>query len=239
MQLTTNAIVFSSIKYGDTSLIVKCFTEASGLKSYMLRGVLKSKKGKVKSAYFQPLSQLEITATHNNKGNLNSIKDARIVYSYESVYCDFVKQSLVFFLSEMLSNSVKEEETNQELYSFLVTSFKWLDLHSEIANFHLFFLLRLTKYLGFYPDISNGDFLYFDLNEGAFSNTIPFGEFLSDNDLKLFKSVLGINFDRMNTVPLSVKERQRLLEIIIKYYELHLVGLKQPKSVKILKELFN
>lgn len=239
MQVTTKAIVFSAIKYGDSSLIVRCYTELSGLKTYMLRGVLKSKKAKIKPAYFQPLSQLELTASHNNKGNLNSVKDARIVYAYESIYTDFVKQSLVFFLSEILSNTVREEEGSAELFSFLSTSFKWLDLHDKIANFHICFLLNLSKYLGFYPDVSNKNLSYFDLKEGAYSDTIPFGEFLSGMDLRLFNSVLGINFDKIINVSFNVKERQRLLEIIIKYYELHLVGLKRLKSIDILKELFS
>lgn len=239
MQVTTKAIVFNALKYGDSSLIVKCYTELSGVKSYMLRGVLKNKKGKVKPAYFQPLSQLELIASHNNKGNLNSIKETRIIYPYESLYSDYIKQSLVYFLSEMLTNSIKEEEGNKELFSYLATSFKWLDLNDNISNFHLCFLLNLTKYLGFYPDASNSSSVYFNLQEGAFSDNIPFGDFLSGNDLILFNKVLGINFDRIDKVLLNVKERQRLLEIIIKYYELHLVGLKQPKSVQILKELFS
>lgn len=239
MQVTTKAIVFSSIKYGDSSLIVRCYTEVAGLKTYMLRGVLKSKKAKVKPAYFQPLSQLELTASHNNKGNLNSIKDARVNYVYETVYTDYIKQSIVFFLSEMLTNSLKEEEGNTELFSYLETSFKWLDLHEKTANFHLCFLLNLSRYLGFYPDESNRDLGYFDLAEGAYSDSIPFGEFLSGNDLMLFNSILGINFDKINSVPFNVNEWQRLLDIIIKYYELHLVGLKQLKSIEILKELFN
>ena len=55
MQVSTKAIVLTAIKYGDSSLIVRCYTEQSGSKSYLLRGVLKSKKGKLRPAYFQPL----------------------------------------------------------------------------------------------------------------------------------------------------------------------------------------
>ena len=71
----TKAIVINTIKYGDTSLIATCYTENCGLKTYMLKGVLKAKKAKIKTAYFQPLMQLNLTANHNNKGSLNSIRD--------------------------------------------------------------------------------------------------------------------------------------------------------------------
>ena len=48
MVIATKAIVLSSLKFGDSDLIVKCFTASSGLKSYLLRNILKSKKGKLK-----------------------------------------------------------------------------------------------------------------------------------------------------------------------------------------------
>ena len=79
--VNTKAIVLNSLKYGDTSLIVRCFTLNEGIKTYLIRGVLKAKKGKIKAAYFQPLTQLKIEANHNNKGNLNSLKEVQILLS--------------------------------------------------------------------------------------------------------------------------------------------------------------
>ena len=100
---TTKAIVINSIKYGDTSLIETCYTENCGLKSYMLKGVLKAKKAKIKTAYFQPLMQLNLTANHNNKGSLNSIREIEVVNFYHSIYSDIKKQSIALFLAEILS----------------------------------------------------------------------------------------------------------------------------------------
>ena len=70
MVVTTKAIVLSAIKYGDSDLIVKCYTE-KGIKSYLLKRILKAKRGKLKVSYFQPLTQLELVASHNEKGRLN------------------------------------------------------------------------------------------------------------------------------------------------------------------------
>ncbi|WP_431111606.1 DNA repair protein RecO, partial [Winogradskyella poriferorum] len=82
MQITTKAIVLSSLKYGDTSLIVRAFTESDGVKSYLLKGVLASKKGKLKPAYFLPLMQLELVAVHKNKGTLETIKEVKVSMPY-------------------------------------------------------------------------------------------------------------------------------------------------------------
>ena len=93
----TKAIVINSLRYADTSLIVNCYTESFGIKTYILKGILSKKKGSLRKAYFQQLTQLEIVAYHNNKGNLNSIKEAKISNFYQNLQTDVIKQSLVIF----------------------------------------------------------------------------------------------------------------------------------------------
>lgn len=239
MQVSTKAIVLTSIKYGDSSLIVRCYTEKSGSKSYLLRGVLKSKKGKLRAAYFQPLTQIELVANHAIKSDLHTIKEARIAYAYETIFKDYTKQSIAFFIAEMLGNAIREEEGNPTLYAYIETALKWLDLHSSVSNFHLVFLLHLTKYLGFYPKEFQNEDVYFNMEEGRFSDVSFGANSLANEDLFLFKNVLGIKFDTMETLSLNVRERQRLLEIILKYFEMHLMGFKRPKSMEVLKKLFS
>lgn len=239
MQITTKAIILTSLKYGDTSLIVKAFTASDGLKSYLLRGVLASKKGKLKSAYFQPLTQLEIVANHRNKGNLESIKEVRISHPYQTVHNDVGKNAMTLFLAEMLANSIHEEESNQGLFEFLEASLQWLDTHEEIANFHSYFLIRLTKYLGFYPDIYRIEASCFDLLEGEFTDTPSLNPILTGENLKYFKTFLGINFDTIHSIKMNKSNRQELLKSLVLYYELHLQGFRKPRSLAVLNEVFS
>lgn len=239
MQVTTKAIVFSSLKYGDTSLIVKAFTLSDGLKTYLLKGVLASKRGKLKAAYFQPLTQLEINANHKNKGTLESIREVKIAYHYVTLHTDIFKNALTLFLAEMLGNSIFEEEQNQELFHFLEASLQWLDTHEEVSNFHLYILLRLTKYLGFYPDTSTIDLPYFDIVEGEFVSELSTNLILEKENLAYFKRFLGINFDSIHKIKMKKTDRQNLLKSIVLYYELHLQGFRKPKSLAILNEVFS
>lgn len=234
----TKAIVIGTIKYGDTSLIATCYTEKAGIKSYMLRGVLSSKKGKLKPAYFQPLNQLNLTANHNIKGNLNSITDIEITNFYSNLTTDIKKQSIALFLAEVLFYSIKEEEQNNALFSYLETSLLWLDTHNNISNFHLLFLLNLTKFLGFYPETNQLNSLYFDLVEGNFTNHRSLNTIEGEN-LKQFKKLFGINFDALHLVDFSAINRQAVLTILIQYFELHLSGFKKPKSLNVLKSVFS
>ncbi len=239
MIVSTKAIVFTSIKYSDSDLIVSCFTEKEGIKSYMLRGILKSKKGKLKTSYFQPLTQLELVAFHKNKGTLESIREAKVLYPYKTLHTEIVKSGMVLFLAEMLKNRIQEEESNKNLYEFLENAFIWLDNHQDIANFHILFLLKLSSHLGFYPDSTNIDAQCFNLLDGCFEKNQMNKYSESGKVVTQFKAFFGINFDAISQIKLTKKERLDVLNLLLIYYQLHLQGYKKPKSLLVLNQLFN
>jgi DNA repair protein RecO (recombination protein O) len=237
MQIKTKAIVLSAIKYQEKSLIVKCFTQSDGLKSYFIASAFSSKKSNQKIAYFQPLNLLEIEANHKNKGTLEHFKEVKLAYNYQNINTDIVKSAMVFFLSEVVHNSVFEEENNENLFSFLETSLLWLDANDSVSNFHLIFLLELTKFLGFYPQIQETDFDYFEMIDGVFS---PFQgtSCLNAHETNLLKKALRLRYDDNQKV-FAGTERQILLKILLDYYAIHLDGFKKPKSLEVLKEVFS
>jgi len=236
MLVKTKAIVISSLKYQEKSLIVKCFTLSDGLKSYFVQSAFSSKKNNQKIAYFQPLTILEIEANHKNKGTLEHFKEIKLASAYQSINIDVVKSTIVIFLSEILHHSIQEEEKNEDLFTFLETALLWLDTHEETANFHLILLLEITKFLGFYPDNSENDLKFFEITEGVFS---PFQGIscLSEHETFLFKKLMNLKFESDQKVFAGI-ERQILLKILLDYYSIHLDGFKKPKSLDVLKEVF-
>lgn len=237
MLVKTKAIVLSSIKFQEKSLIVKCFTESDGLKSYFVQSAYSNKKVNQKIAYFQPLTIIEIEANHKNKGTLEHFKEIRLAHSYHSINTDIIKSMIVIFLSEILHHAIKEEEKNQSLFSFLETALLWLDNHDETTNFHLILMIEITKYLGFYPDITDFDFLFFDAKEGYFTSFQSVNS-LTEHETHLFKRLLQLKFDSDQKIFAGI-ERQLLLKILLNYYTLHLEGFKKPKSLEVLKEVFS
>ena len=238
MLVSTKAIVLSKLKYRDSDLIVKCYTSKLGLQSYLLRNILKSKKGKFRIAYFQELSIIEIETDQRDSRSLQYIKDLKLISPYHSIHTNLVKSSIAMFLSELLSIILKEEEENKDLFEFLETSFIWFDQTEKGASFHFLFMIELTKYIGFYPNLKNNHYNYFNLETGSFEETKSGKYCITNQNLIHFKTLLGIKFDESKKLSISNSEKQVLLDMILTYFKLHLDGFRTPKSLDVLHQVF-
>ncbi|MCO5724456.1 DNA repair protein RecO [Robiginitalea marina] len=239
MPIHSKAIVLNSLKYGDNSLIAKLFTAEAGVQSFMLRGVLQSRRGKLKKAHFQPLTQLEIIATTSPSGRLGYVREAAITYPYISLHSDIRKSAIAMFLSEVLAQSLREEEPNLPLFRYLETALQWLDQHGQVANFHLAFLIGLSRYLGFYPAQDDPEAGFFDLAEGAFCREPTLNPCMAGEEVAHFKAFLGTGFEAIHQVGMTQKQRRALLGHLVQYYEVHLNGFRKPKSLAVLDEVFS
>ena len=239
MYIKTKAIVLSCVKYRDNDLIVKCLTEQKGIVSYLVRGVSGSKLKGSKRAYFQLLSQLFIEQNFRETQSLQSIKELKVDYHYRSIHLDLMKSAITMFLAELLSTVLKEEEANKPLFNYIQSSLQYLDHLEHFANFHLLFLLNLTKPLGFYPDTVNKQAAYFHLDKGQFKDSSGDHYSISGQNLKLLKALLGMDFEALDRVKLNSNQRQSFLSMLLLYFELHLGTFKKPKSLLILNQVFN
>jgi DNA repair protein RecO (recombination protein O) len=239
MLTKNNSIVLSKIKYRDYDLIVKCYTKQRGVVSYILRGILKSKKSQTKTVYFQALTQLQIEENFKPNQSLHSIKEVKLNYIYKTLHRNIYKSAIVLFLSEVLSNVLKEEEKNEDLYNFIETALQYLDNEDSFSNFHLLFLLKLTRYLGFQPENLDNNHAYFNLESGIFEASNHGIYSISGENLTLLKHLLGINFDALNSIKINAKQRQDFLNMLLYYFELHLGDFKKPKSLQVLNDVFH
>lgn len=237
MLVKTKAIVISTTKYQEKSLIVKCLTKSDGIKTYFVHNAFTGKNNKQKSSLFQPLNQLEIEAFHNNKGNMEKLKEVKLYYPYQNIYLDIIKTTITLFLSEMLHNTIKEEGKNETLFDYLENALQWFDSQKEMYNFHLILLLQLTKYLGFYPQNNTPQNIYFNIYEGIFSNQTAL-QSLSLEESDLFKKLLDLKINSTEKV-FSSNQRRQLLKILIDYYSHNIENSKPIKSIEILTRLFD
>lgn len=236
MLVKTEAIVLNALRYQEKSLVVKCFTQFFGLKTYFIRNAFSAKSKNLNSAYFQPLNQLHIDAVHKNKASLEYIKELKLMYPYQTISVEFYKNSVSIFLAEVLSHSIKDDQPNNELFLFLKTALIWFDEHPFTADFHLWFLLNITKYLGFFPDDSDKRSIYFNPHEGSFTMHYTPNCF-NETETALFRNLLQMTLSHHKS-SFTNDQRRTALKLLITYYEIHIAGFKQVKSVEILSELF-
>lgn len=239
MLVRTKAIIINALKYGEADLIVKAYTESDGLKTYMLKGVLKSKKGKFRASMFQSLTRLELVANHRGAGHLEYLKEARVIGHYENLYSDPVKMAMVMFLAEMLKITIKEEEGDEALFAYLENSIDLLDASEKIANFHLVFLLQLTRFLGFQPEQDYKGLPVFNLLEGVFQESKSNDYCIEGENVELLKQFLGRHFDALEEIKLNQSARNDFLGMLLLYYELHIEGFQKPRSLNVLTEIFS
>ncbi|MFV0305147.1 MAG: DNA repair protein RecO [Moheibacter sp.] len=236
MFVNSPAIVLSSIKYGDSGRIIKFYTENFGVKSLISKSAY-SKKNR-QSALFLPLNQLELTLNEKSTKNLDYFREAKQTVHYTSIYSNPIKSSVVLFICEILNAVLQEEESSPLLFQFISTSLTNFDeKDTEYADFHLWFLMKLTRFLGFYPNITL-DKNYFDLKNGVSVDEIPSDAYLSNEDFHLFKILYSLDSFEQHKNQFNQKQRKTLLSSLLSYYSFHISDFRHPKSLEVLNAVF-
>jgi len=240
MQVKTRGIILHSIKHTDSSTIITAYTEQFGRASYMVHGVNK-KKSVCRAALLQPLSLVEMDVIHLPGRDLQRIKEMQIDYQFIGLPYDPVKNSLALFLSEMLYRTLRQNEPDENLFLFLENSIQQLDCGElGISNFHLVFLLKLTRYLGFEPNRDDDTIRYFDLMNGVFQNEKPLHtHYLTPEHSVDFAAILHSDYKSMYQLVLSREKRAKLLESVVEYYRLHIPDFNGVHSLAVLQSLFD
>lgn len=236
MLLTTKGIVLHSVKYSETSIIVRIYTEARGLQSYLFRGI-RSPKSKIKAGLFQPLTLLELVANIREGSGMHHASEVRLYHPYLSIPFDIRKSSVALFINELLYKSVREEEENSLLFSFLWDACLLLDSETESLNcFPLVFASKLTGFLGILPVNDHSDSrTVFNLREGRFQSFIPEKEeYILPEYGSLFRTLLSTELEAHHSLHLKPAVRRSFLDSLLLYYQIHLPGFKGLNSHHIL-----
>ena len=216
----TKGIVFRYTRYGEASIIVNIFTELFGLQSYIVNGV-RSKSPKSKMALYQPLMLLDLVVYHKENAGIMRIKEVKCLYPYQSLFSDVHKSAIAMFINEVMNKSVKEESHAKELSDFLIASLMKLDQQPRIENFHLTFLIQLSRYLGFGPQ---------NINE------VLGGRMVSAEEEIILQKLLESDIPNPT---MSYESRKELLEALLRFYSQHIENFGEMKSVQVLHDVLS
>lgn len=236
----TLGIVLNNVKYGDTSLIVNVYTQAFGRRSYVVKGV-RGNRRRGMTALMQPLSIVELDATAGVQGRLGYIREVHVSWPFATIPFDPVRRAISFFMTEVIVTSVREEEPDPDLFDFIMRSVQALDEGIPAQhNFHLYFMLQLSRLMGFAPDASNSGLPFFDMVDGVFTGTgARSGHCLAGDDKLLWAALTSVTLDTLGSLSLNADRRQRLIELLEEYYTLHLPTFPGLRTHRVLHQVCN
>ena len=221
-------------------MIVDMFTEEVGRLSFII-SIPKTSKGRIKKQYFQPMTLLEVECDVRQNVQLQKLKDAHLLTAYTSIPFSPEKLALSLFIAEFLYHALRSEQQDKLLFAYVCDSMQWLDtVEVGFANFHLTFLMRMSRFLGFYPNLDDYvDGCVFDLRTATFSLQVPtHRDFLDSHDSQLIHTLMRMDFPTMHLFQLSHHDRNRITEVLLHYYRLHIPQFPELKSLGVLQELW-
>jgi DNA repair protein RecO (recombination protein O) len=237
-----NGIILGHIPYSENSIILKCYTDALGMQSYMVNSI-KGKKSAIKPSQLLPLTLVELEVYFKQGNALQRIKELKVSPMLNELHFRIEKSAIAMFMAELLGKCLREEQqTDKDLFDFIAASIQILDLtQTAIANFPLVFMYQLSKYLGFYPkpnfciDTPN-----FSLMEGLYVAKSNFGSDHIEMPMSERLFNLGqVNYQEMSSLSFTSQERRQLLTYFTRYYQLHVMLFGDLKSPAVLHEVLN
>ena len=233
MKVSEQGFLISRINYSESSSIVRCFTREQGLKAFLFQGA-KKKKGYV----LMPMAPLEFSCYQRNDSKLGKMTDAQLFISFREIPFHPVKSGLVYFMAEVLQNVLYEEVKDEHLFDFIDQEMNWLDRSSLVTNYPIYWMLEISKHLGFFPLLGAGS--YFDLEEGSFSESKPVNHrYLSGEIVALLHDLIQFEKNEMMAYSLNKKERKLVLNVLFDYFTFHLPNFKKLKTIEIIEETWS
>lgn len=235
MKTTDKAVVLSRLPYSETSLIVNLFTLESGLQTFLFQGA-KKKKGLI----LFPLELVEITYYKRNDSSLMKLTEMESTEPLHNLLANPLKSSIAFFVSELMMICLRDNHQDKKLFQFLSDEIQWLNMTEELSNYLIWFLAQVSKLEGFQPEIQSNPPRYFELQEGKFTNELPFlPAYLEEPWLHWLAD--SLEYAKLDFLSLSIpkEERVKLIDAWLEYYQFHVSGMRKMKSLEVIRTVFS
>jgi len=237
----TRGIVLKTTLYSESSVVAQIFTDKFGIQSYMINGV-KKPKAKIRMNMLQPLHLVDMVVYHKPNSSIQRISELRPTPVFRTIPYDILKSTIILFLNEVLYKSIRQQNADENIFDYIFNAVLWFD-ENELAsaNFHLAFLLKLSRFLGFAPSTeTKSDYSFFDLQEGEFKSLPPLHPyFIEKHAASLFIELFTTPFEKLAEIKIDNTTRRLILDKILVYYTLHTSSFGEIKSHQILEEVLS
>jgi len=237
----TRGIILHQIKYTDSGIVARLYTRKFGRQTFLIRGMRNRKAGK-HNILFQPMFILDLEMQYKAAREMQVLKEFSVSYSPYDIHSNIKKSCVAIFLGEVLTSVLKEESPHEEMFDYIEQAIVYFDSCKEnFANFHIAFLSGLSSFLGFEPSLRTSSYdIFFDMRNAEFVPVPPVhGQYATREVSEILAGFFSASYDTSGSISLTGALRNEVLETLVKYYSLHLPGLKKINSLEVLKEVFS
>lgn len=237
----TRGVVLHQLKYTDSGIVAQLYTRKFGRQSFLIKGLRNKNKGR-QIVFFQPMFILDLVFYYKESRGMQIIKEYSVAYTPSDIHTNIKKTSVALFLGEVLTSVLREESPNENLFDFIEESVKYFDSSKEgFANFHIAFLASLCSFLGFEPGLRPGqNGFYFDMENGIFTLLPPAHSNYANAEISgILARIFSTSFENVKDITLTGSTRNEVLDVLVRYYSLHLPGIRKIRSLEVLKEVFS
>lgn len=221
-------------------MIVQMLTDTWGRQSYMVQGIRSSRGRGSKQSLFQPMFALEFEGLISSRQQMHRFREVQSGIVLQRMPFDVRRSTIALFMAEVLYRLVKESEPDQALFGFVWESIGALDgMEEGVANFHLWFLVHLSRFLGFFPGNEYTQGAWFDASEGLYTKQKPPHVIsMKPENARILNDLVECDVRCLGEIGLNRGQRAAFLEALLTYYGYHLDAIHTVQSVKILQEVF-
>lgn len=236
----TRGIVLHNTRFSESSVVTKIYTREMGMQSYMINSVRKG-KGSIRPSHLMPLNLLDMVVYHKEGHGLQRIRELRCEPPLNDLPFDVVKNSIGLFISELLNQTLDGDDANGELFDFTESFICLLDMEKEhLANHPLWFMVQLSRYLGFLPEkieISEGT--VFNLEDGEFTSAgMATATCMTTENTGYFSDLLKTPLEGLHGLKIPRESRSVLLDNLVMFYKIHVLHGRNLRSHEVLKTVF-
>ena len=102
----TRGIVLHTTRYGESSLVVHCYTEQFGRLTFMVKGIRKSRKQN-RSNILHPLFILDFENYHKDSREIQLVKEVSRAIKLNSIHYEITKSTQAIYMAEVLYRVIK------------------------------------------------------------------------------------------------------------------------------------
>lgn len=236
MKNNDKGFLLHKIAYSESSLIVRVLTYQQGVCSFIFKGAKKKK-----TQVLFPMSPIDFEFFRRDDSSLGTLSNAELRYQMLHSVFHPVKSNILFFQAEVLQNALHEGVPDASLFLFLDRELLYLE-HAEVPpNYLLYWMLYLSKYLGFYPRTDRSLSRVFSLEEGDFElqSSSELSQCIEGDEVEYFWKLIHLESrDECLCLDIPKPLRKKMLQLILTYFKVQLPNFKDSKSLEIIEEIW-